>query len=274
MHEQSAWPRPSTRDTEDRRTGALPVEEAEVLERAMGRSGELILRRSGADLEIILNGTFLISTANAASSVALIAAALPFLRSADRARRTEDPSRQRGGGSVPHSNSTHRQRLGVLIGGLGLGFALDAALAETGVGMVTVAEYEPAIVDWFRTYGGDRAARFAEAELTGRARIVIDDVADVMHDSPDAFDVVVLDTDNGPDWLVREGNAGLYDETGLALAHDALRSGGVAAFWSPERYDWFATRLAATFFRVDEVLAHDHVGNRWHEYVMYVAQRA
>jgi len=44
-------------------------------------------------------------------------------------------------------------------------------------------------------------------------------------------------------------------------------------FWSPERYDWFAARLATTFSQVHEVVAHDQIGNRHHEYTMYVAQR-
>ena len=110
-------------------------------------------------------------------------------------------------------------------------------------------------------------------ESATRARVLVNDVADVMRESAGAFDLVALDTDNGPDWLVRESNAGLYDEAGLALAHDALRPGGVAVFWSPERYDWFAARLAATFAQVNEVAAHDHIGGRRHEYTMYVARR-
>ena len=94
-----------------------------------------------------------------------------------------------------------------------------------------------------------------------------------MRANPGAYDLVALDTDNGPDWLVRGANAGLYDEAGLALARDALRPGGVVVFWSPERYDWFAARLAATFSRVSEVTARDVVGGRDHEYIMYVARR-
>ena len=73
----------------------------DVLERVAGRSGELVLRRSGADLEVILNGAFLISTANDASSRAMVSAALPHLAG---------------------------DALDVLIGGLGLGYALDEAL--------------------------------------------------------------------------------------------------------------------------------------------------
>ncbi len=219
-----------------------------------------MLRRSGADLEVIADGTFLISSANEDSSVALITAGLPFLVD--------------GAASAAADAAVPRAGLEVLVGGLGLGYALDAALAEPRVERVTVAEYEPLIVDWFRTYGEGRAARLAAGEAAGRARVLTADVADVMRRSPGAFDLVALDTDNGPDWLVREANAGLYDEAGVALCCGALRPGGVAVFWSPDRYDWFAARLAAAFALVAEVPAHDQVDGRRHEYTMYVARRA
>ena len=238
-----------------------------ILERAAGGSGELVLRRSGADLEVIAGGTFLISSANADSSRALVTAGLPFLRDAGAVSAAEV------GAPAGSSAGLPRAGLDVLIGGLGLGYALDAALAERRVERVTVVEYEPLIVDWFRAYGEGRAARLAAGEAAGRARIVVADVADVMRENAGAFDLVALDTDNGPDWLVREANAGLYDEAGVALAHSALRPGGVAVFWSPERYDWFAARLGAGFARVDKVGAHDRVGGRRHEYTMYVASR-
>jgi spermidine synthase len=225
-----------------------------------------VLRRSGADLEVIADGTFLISSANAASSEALITAGLPFLREA-----------------APAWVGAAHLGIDVLIGGLGLGYALDAALAERRVERVTVVEYEPLIVEWFRAYGKGRAARLAAGESAGRARIVIADVADVLRQAAGAggssrgaegpFDLIALDTDNGPDWLVREANAGLYDETGARLARAALRPGGVAVFWSPERYDWFAARLARVFTRVDEVHAHDRIGRHRYEYTMYVACR-
>lgn len=236
----------------------------EVLERAAGRCGELLLRRSGDDLEVIADGTFLISSANADSSEALITAGLPYVASAATAE---------GGGAGAPVASGGVAGLEVLIGGLGLGYALDVALVEPRVGHVTVAEYEPLIVDWFRKYGGRRAERLAAGEAAGRAEVVVADVAEVLREHPGAFDVVALDTDNGPDWLVREANAGLYDEAGVALAHAALRPGGVAVFWSPERYDWFATRMASAFSHVHEVAAHDEIGGRRHEYTMYVGVR-
>ena len=218
----------------------------EVLERSMGRSGELALRRSGADLEVILNGAFLISTANDASSRAMVTAALPHLAG---------------------------DALEVLIGGLGLGYALDEALACERFAHVTVAEYEPVIVRWFRGYGEARAERAAAGERAGRATITVADVAEVLAARPRRFDLVSLDTDNGPDWLVREANAGLYSEAGARLARRAVRPGGAVVFWSPERYAAFETTLTDAFGRVERVVVTDVVQGRRHEYTMYVGLR-
>ena len=113
-----------------------------------------MLRRSAAGLEIIVNGVFLVSAANAVSSRALVTAAWPHVRAATG--------------------------LEVLIGGLGLGYALDEALASERVAHVTVAEYEPAIVRWFRAYGEGRAERAAAGERAGRATIEVADVADAV----------------------------------------------------------------------------------------------
>ena len=201
-----------------------------------------MLRRRGSDLEVISNGTFLISTANERSSRALIAAALPYL-----------PARP----------------LEVLIGGLGMGFALDEALRTENVRRVTVAELEPVIVDWFERYGGERA-QAARAAAGERSRIVVTDVFDLMRERPGAFDLIALDTDNGPEWLVREPNARLYDEAGIRLAHDALRADGVAVFWSPGEYGWFAALLERVFARVEPAAADELVDGRRLRYTMYV----
>ena len=218
----------------------------EVLERTEGRSGELVLRRSGADLEVILNGAFLISTANDASSRAMVSAALPHLAG---------------------------DALEVLVGGLGLGYALDEALADERVAHVTVAEYEPDIVRWFRAYGEGRAERAAAGERARRASIEVADVADVLSAHPEGFDLVALDTDNGPEWLVREANAGLYSEAGVLLARRALRPGGAVVFWSPQRYPAFEQSLAGVFATVVPIAAFDTVQGRRHEYTMYVGLR-
>jgi hypothetical protein len=271
---------------------------SEVLERVEGRCGELVLRRRAGHLEVILNGAFLISTENEASSRAMITAgleavALPF---PDAASQADAGSQATPGlGAAPAES----RRLEVLIGGLGLGYALDEALASPRVGLVTVVEYEPTVVRWFEEHGAERAARAvaaraAAARASGagartdsgrslarpekgpvgaRAAIVVADVADVLRDRPGAFDLVCLDTDNGPGWLVREANAVLYDEAGVGLAHGALRRGGAAVFWSTQRYPEFEARLRAVFGGVTAAGAHDVVAGRRHDYVMYVARR-
>jgi len=218
--------------------GAPPV----VVERRGGRSGELVLRRRGDDWEVILNGAFLIASVNEASSRALVTAARPFL--------PDGP-------------------LNVLIGGLGMGYALDEALELEMAARVTVAEFEPVIVEWFESYFGERASRLRR---DARAQVVAADVTDVLRDSPAAFDLIALDTDNGPAWLVRGENAALYDVAGLALVRGALRPAGVAVFWSPESYDWFARRLLRLFPSVTASEAHDHVQGRRLAYTMYVCR--
>jgi spermidine synthase len=136
-----------------------------------------------------------------------------------------------------------------------------------------VAEYEPTIVRWFRAHGEGRAERAAAGERAGRATIEVADVADVLTARPEGFDLVSLDTDNGPDWLVREANAGLYSEAGVQLALLALRPGGAVVFWSPDRYAAFEQSLAGVFARVLPVAAFDVVQGRRHEYTMYVGLR-
>ena len=207
----------------------------------MGHSGELVLRRGPAGLEIVANGVFLVSSANAASSRALVSAAWPYV----------------GG-----------DRLRVLIGGLGIGDALDEALACPRVAQVTVAELEPEIVRWFREHGGEWARRTAAAERGGRARIEVADVADLLEGGAGRWDVVALDTDNGPDWLVREANAGIYSAAGLRRAGAAVRPGGAVVYWSPERAPEFEGLLRGVFHRVELVAAHDQVGAYRHEYTM------
>ena len=219
---------------------------AEEIERAHGVSGELVLRRGPAGLEIVANGVFLVSAANAASSRALVAAAWPHVAG---------------------------DALDVLIGGLGIGDALDEALACERVASVTVAELEPTIVRWFRAHGGEQARRAEAAERSGRARVLVADVADLLTAAQDAWDVVALDTDNGPEWLVRGENARLYAAAGLCAVRAALRPGGAAVFWSPEEYPSFEGDLRDVFDDVRTVAAVDVIDGRPLDYTMYVARK-
>jgi len=116
----------------------------------------------------------------------------------------------------------------VLVGGLGLGITLAAVLAHRCVRSVVVAEIEPSVIRWNRSYlrevNGDALA-------DPRVRVVSSDVADLVRDSPSSYDAILLDVDNGPSMLLRAENAVLYARAGLGALRAALRPGGVLALW-------------------------------------------
>ncbi|WP_300163227.1 spermidine synthase [Bradyrhizobium sp.] len=143
------------------------------------------------------------------------------------------------------------QRPHVLIGGLGMGFTLRAALAVLSAeARVTIAELVPEVIVWAR---GPMAELFGNSLNDPRANIVEGDVADVIGSSASAFDAVLLDVDNGPEALIRKANDGLYDSGGLKAIHRALRPAGVLAVWSSGPNAAFSKRLRAADFEVNEV---------------------
>jgi spermidine synthase len=139
----------------------------------------------------------------------------------------------------------------LLIGGLGMGFTLRAALAVLDRdARITVAELVPAVIAWAR---GPMAELFGDSLGDERARIRQGDVLDVICSSPSAFDAVLLDVDNGPEALIRKANDALYDTKGLQAIGRALRPGGVLAVWSSGPNLAFSKRLRDTGFEVNEV---------------------
>jgi spermidine synthase len=139
----------------------------------------------------------------------------------------------------------------ILIGGLGMGFTLRAALAVLGAdARITVAELVPAVITWAR---GPMAELFGDSLTDPRASIHQGDVVDVIRSSPSAFDAVLLDVDNGPEALIRKANDALYDTKGLSAIGHALRPGGVLAVWSSGLNPAFSKRLRAAGFEVNEV---------------------
>lgn len=138
----------------------------------------------------------------------------------------------------------------VLIGGLGMGFTLRAALAELGSDdRVTVAELVPEIIAWAR---GPMAGIFGSCLADKRVTIIEGDVGAVIRSGPSRFDAIVLDVDNGPEGLSRNANDALYDQPGLAAAFAALRQGGVLSVWSSGPDASFTRRLHRAGFSVDE----------------------
>jgi spermidine synthase len=137
----------------------------------------------------------------------------------------------------------------VLIGGLGLGYTLRAALdVLPAKAKVTVAELLPDVVRWNHdTYG-----RFAKRPLEdSRVKLLVGDVAKVMQDHKGRYDAILLDVDNGPDALMRASNAKLYTRAGLLRAKRALRPNGFLAVWSSFPSRTFTTWLRDTGFTVE-----------------------
>ncbi|MEG3164950.1 hypothetical protein U1701_10115 [Sphingomonas sp. PB2P19] len=149
-----------------------------------------------------------------------------------------------------------RSGVRMLIGGLGMGFTLRAALARLPVDAeVVVAELVPAVIAWAR---GPMAALHGDSLDDPRTRIVEADVAEPI--DAGNWDAILLDVDNGPDGLSRVGNDRLYSARGLATARRALRPNGVLAVWSSAPSKAFSRRLADAGFTVDEVVARANRG--------------
>jgi spermidine synthase len=118
----------------------------------------------------------------------------------------------------------------VLIGGLGLGFTLRAALGVLRPDAeVVVAELLAEVIAWNADPAYDLSA---EAMRDPRVRVVQADVIDVLRRHPDTFDAIMLDTDNGPEGRLLSESARLYAAQGIATTVAALRGGGTIAYWS------------------------------------------
>ncbi len=139
----------------------------------------------------------------------------------------------------------------VLIGGLGMGFTLAAALRELGPDAeVVVAELVPAVVAWNR---GALGAQAGHPLLDARASVQEIDVARLLRSQRDTFDAILLDVDNGPEGLTRDANDWLYSNGGLAAAFAALRAGGILAVWSAGSDSDFSDRLRRAGFDAEEI---------------------
>jgi spermidine synthase len=138
----------------------------------------------------------------------------------------------------------------VLIGGLGMGYTVAAALQRLDAGSrVIVAELVPEVVEWNRRFLAGLAGHPLEDP---RVTLRVADVALVLQEERRAFDAILLDVDNGPAGLTRTDNDRLYDEGGIMAAAEALRPAGVLAVWSAVPDRAFARGLNRAGFQVDE----------------------
>ena len=208
--------------------------EREIIARHATEEGVIQLQRRRLDdgspaYEIIVDGVFLMASYNQASERALAEHALPAILARPR----------------------DQQRL--LIGGLGMGFTLQTALAGD-VAAVDVVELSTHIIEWNRTYFAPLNGR---ALADPRATLIQDDLYAVLERTPaDRYCAILLDVDNGPSWLAHAGNARLYTDEALARWAALLMDRGLFAVWSAQAEPDFLARMEAVFDGVTETVIH------------------
>lgn len=233
---------------------------ATQVERAVSERGELVLLlRDDDELELRVNGMFVMDSAETTSERLLASTALAHLRTLAAVGEL---------GRVRRGQPEGPPRRHILIGGLGLGFTLEQVLSDRSVAAVTVAEIEPALVGWHRS--GLVPATFS-AINDCRVNIVVEDVRAVVENSPPAgVDLLLLDVDNGPGQLVYDANVSLYEDRFLRLCGTRMSSSGVLAVWSSESAPALHSALQRVFGDVEHVESPVTLGRRDTTYHLYL----
>jgi spermidine synthase len=179
--------------------------------RTESERGEIVLRerrdpeagpRAPVVLELRVNGVFVMDTLETTSEKGLAAAAL---------KQVDDPR-------------------SVVVGGLGLGFTMHEVLADSRVERLVVVEIEDALVQWMRDGTVPHGPSYLADE---RVSVMTADIRVAMAEAtPAAYDLVLLDVDNGPAFLVYDDNTAIYQREFLEQARACLRPGGALVVWS------------------------------------------
>ena len=171
--------------------------------------------------------------------------------------------------AIPCKKIAGRPGVRVLIGGLGMGFTLASALQHLGQDAeVQVAELVPGVIEWNR---GPLGAKAGNPMLDARAKVLNEDVANILKNQPKGFDAIMLDVDNGPEGLTHSNNNWLYSMDGLLACARALRSKGLLAVWSASADRQFSNRLGKAGFKAEEVQVYAH-GNRGARHTIWICQ--
>ncbi len=222
------------------------VEYVEIA-RAESERGELVLRErrppeGPTSLELRANGVFVMDTLEFSTERALATAALAVVE----------------------------QPRAVVVAGLGLGFTMHEVLADSRVEKCAVVEVEEALVGWMRDGTVPHGPTLLADE---RVSVVVADIAVAVAEAkPATYDLILLDVDNGPGYLVHESNAAIYEAGFLKGALSALRPGGALVVWSASAAPELEETLRATFDNI-EVRPYDVLlQGRDEQYWLYVAR--
>jgi len=208
--------------------------------------GELILTQRDGDFYIKLKGVHgeLMSSRMYSSEIALAELGCAHIRNVENAK--------------------------VLVGGLGMGFTLGAALKATPPSSeVLVAELVPDIVQWNRDALGEVAGRPLD---DNRVRIYLGDVAELFIAQRAVYDAVLLDVDNGPEAFTHDDNSNLYSMECLLEIRETLRPNGVLAVWSAWHDPRFTKKLKKARFKVSFKTIRAHKG-KGSKHTIYLAQK-
>ncbi|MGO1748776.1 MAG: spermidine synthase [Marinobacter sp.] len=157
----------------------------------------------------------------------------------------------------------------VLIGGLGMGFTLAAALQSLGeTAEVTVAELVPEVEQWNLGPLGSAAGYPLKDP---RTKVYIGDAVQLIKDSPASYDAILLDIDNGPEGHTRKENDWLYTSAGIEAAQAALRSDGILAYWSAGQDPTFTERLKRAGLTAEAVTVRAHRPGKGARHVIWLA---
>ena len=217
-------------------------ESGEQVAVARSERGEVVLLRRGEAWELRVNGVFVMDTRHTDSERLLASTTL----------------RETGGGRV-------------LVGGLGLGFTLDEVLTDPRVTTVHVVEIEPAVVDWNRR---GLIVGTAHALRDSRVRVSTGDVAEVLTGlAPGSVDVVLLDVDNGPGYLVYDRNEAVYRDEFLTTCREVLAPRGHVAIWSASPSADLAEAMRQVFGEYREIAVPVVLGTTNTSYHLYLSRR-